>query len=739
MRFLATLAPPSKSPFEANVGSQDTAVPTRKSLQRLWAVSVEIVLTASSRTSRSPYDPSSPLPSPPIPPFDGSFAKSLFSQVDLTIEARAPREDGAQSWNLETILAGARVPIPDPDHPPSTLLGRRRASLGSTGNEPTIDDLKKFAETGLKGIKVALHAGEQSTFAKHLTTYLAGWGMDVSHVPLDSMDGSDAGSVSSSVQGETVWNKGRREPVGRFDSGFGGSLAADGASPTSPFATDPLTYGQREAGVPPSPGGSSTGSEPPYNILIIDDDVATLRRLLLALRAPPLHYAPTLMSKRPQLATRRTRSSPHVRQVHQLPPVAAGWAIIHFASLTHYKAIKEIVQDALANSRSPSLPDILVIPKPAGPRRIITALWTAFKRPAVDPSLPPIATSPTSPGIQYWTPRLSPALANQQDFDSAAGDALAKADSGIPGSSKPRTPPVFFPGVPVGHPPSPLGKISDDQVSYFSCVAENMDGTTPSEGMVIQSPNGRPAIFFQPQTRGARAATAKEKATSRPMERDREMPEDQLDANDPASRSAVAAPHEIGLGAGRRVNSNSSSISPDSPRLVGTPALTLDSFISAAKSRAASEDGSPQQTGGPALSRQLSSSSGPSRPPSTRPIISPRASIVPGTAYPARRTVSPPTSPRGDIMPPAVQTTTSPRAGPATPVSPQSFYGRRVSGNGTINRVRRNTTRRATLPTVPPINVLIVEGELNSSLFIPDPNALAPQITPSTRLSCPCS
>ena len=125
-------------------------------------------------------------------------------------------------------------------------------------------------------------------------------------------------------------------------------------------------------------------------------------------------------------------------------------------------------------------------------------------------------------------------------------------------------------------------------------IAEGMDGATPSEGMVIQSPDGRPAIFFQPQTRCERAVSAKEKAMSRPTtDRDQEVPDDAVDMtgrSTPPVRSPVASLHEIGLGQGRRVASNASSGSADSPLRIGTPALTLDSFITAAKSRAQSDD-----------------------------------------------------------------------------------------------------------------------------------------------------
>lgn len=669
----------------------------------------------------SPFDKGVPPPAQISPPFFVPFARSLFSYLDLRLEDSAS-DAHSQSWALEASLPAPRIALEE-DEPSSssTLLNRRRANLSSPGHEPSLDDLKKFAEEGLKGTRVALHAGEQSTFAKHLTTYLAGWGMDVSHVPLDS-DNWEASSEST--QEEVSWAKGKREAAVRFDSGFAGSSTSEVNSPIASNGVPSLTSSPKNTNFSelPSPVGSSSGASSAEssssNLVIIDDDIATLRRMLLAFRAPPLHYAPTLLTKRPQLVSRRTRSSPHVRQVHQIPQTPSGLVILHFASLTHYKAIKEIVQDALATSRAPNLPEVLVIPKPAGPRRIITALWTAVRRPPVDPSLSPIATSPTSPGIQYWTPRLSPALANQQDFDFAAAEALSsKGDhQSSSGSTKARTPPIYFPSSPVGHPPSPLGKISDDQVSYFSCVAENLDGTTPSEGMVIQSPNGRPAIFFQPQTRMARAASAKDKG---PSKLSGQRDDDTIDPNystTPPSRGSVAAPHEIGLGQPRRVSSYSSATSADSPTIlpIGTPALTLDSFIIAAKSKAQS----PETLKGEDPKSPVEPMSLPRRTSSilsaSRSIGSPRQ--VPTPPYPRRSVpgASPPISPRPMSPTPSIigVSAAAPRIldAPNVAVTSSPVASRRTSGADRGNRTRRNTTRKTNLPTVPPINVLIVEG-----------------------------
>ncbi|GAA5938111.1 hypothetical protein JCM10213_000834 [Rhodosporidiobolus nylandii] len=766
IRFVATSTSPPSSPSASRSSSPEPdSLPSPSRPQKWWTVSVEILVTSPPPPALSPPFPDEssapPPPTPlPVPPFETPFAESLFSLVQLNVEM-GPGDKSSKSWILESLLPAACPRSQSIAEDPSSLLGRRRATLDvAVGQEPTMNDLKRFAETALKGHRVALHAGEQSTFAKHLTTYLAGWGMDVQHVPIERepfSSGSTAGMSDS---------KHRPAAPPRFDSGF------ETAGPSPSGSENPLGKSPEMTG---SSSGSSNGGEPASSLVIIDDDVPTLRRLLVSLRAPPLHYAPTLLAKRPQLANRRTRSSPHVRQLHQVPQSqsASQWVIVHFASLTHYKAIKEIVQDTLATSRSPNLPEVLVVPKPAGPRRIITAIWTALKRPAVDPSLPPIATSPTSPGIQYWTPRLSPALAKDHDFDFSSSDS----NSGKPGEpqtgatlGKPRTPPVYYNAagqqIATGLPPSPLGRMSETQDSYFSSVAEELKETTPSEGMIIQSPDGRSGIFFQPQPRTSRTSSARDRVASRPMERDSnvagDIPEEtveELSSNEasasmagvssesssgPPSRLSTYTPLEMGLGSSsavsRRIASGSSSHSnsgvvPTTATSIppSTPALTLDSFITAAATGCPlTEDALEEEVQlGETLSRQTSGqSSSRAVPPSSRRsasnssgsagsgasnAASPRSVGISSPLFsPVRRaTSSVLTSPA--VSPPLPPLGTAAAAGAAaakalaqsqTPSSPASKRRGTVTS---IPKNRRRSSRRATLPAVPPISVLIVE------------------------------
>lgn len=624
------------------------------------------------------------------------------------------------AWTATAVLPAPRPSLLGSDAAAGSTLDRPRGAA-----EPKLEELISFADSALRGTKVELRSGERSTFAQHLTMYLAGWGMDVTHVSLDPEP--DSVPTAMSPNGENLWNQGRREMMGKYDGGGSqqgaGSSTSEATSPNpdrpSPVTSSTSTRHSRVTSAdyhPPSASSSVAGDTihpTNANFIVIDDDVVTLRRLLLSHRTPPaLHYAPTLLKQRPQLATRRTRSSTHVRQAAIVPPVV----IIHFASLTHYRQIKEIVQDALSMSRSTTLPEVLVIPKPAGPRRIITALWTALRRPNIDPLLPPIATCPASPGTQYWTPRLSPSIAHQQDFDSAAAEALsAHSDAGTPGSQpRARTPPCYFPGAPAGHPPSPLGKISDEQVSYFSCVAETMDGTSPSEGMVVQSPNGRPAIFFQPQPRGSRTTSLKKDSKGDEGGHESAGVSQQSGGTPPTTppihRSSISAPHEIGLGHSRRMSSATSTAADILS--AATPALSLDMYISAAKTRAVSDSAnadlkSPVSSPAASLHRTGSASSSASRPslpsnPVARPALVPHYTNRSRGSTGAGLTVTP-----ARVDSPSFASHSG-RASPMTNVPVRRYSGQSSNVGG---RARRNTIRRSpTISAVPPINVLIVEG-----------------------------
>ena len=62
---------------------------------------------------------------------------------------------------------------------------------------------------------VELHASLQSLFARHLTNYLAAWGMDVSHFPIEDEE-EEMLADSSNAEAKVS--------TARQDSGYGGSI-----------------------------------------------------------------------------------------------------------------------------------------------------------------------------------------------------------------------------------------------------------------------------------------------------------------------------------------------------------------------------------------------------------------------------------------------------------------------------------------------------------------------------------
>jgi osomolarity two-component system, response regulator SSK1 len=172
-------------------------------------------------------------------------------------------------------------------------------------------------------------------------------------------------------------------------------------------------------------------------------------------------------------------------------------AIIYFTNIANYKLVRDLVQSFSERySPTPSIPDVIAVPKPAGPRRFLTALFTAVNRPFVDPLFAPIATSPPSPSAQDLNP--------QSPFFGRGGRAR---DTASPperrGSDRPVRSPRDHPSGPHPHPPSPLA-VEIEAEGYFPETVRKL-GTSPASGLLIQSPDGQPAgIFFQPKTKVVR-------------------------------------------------------------------------------------------------------------------------------------------------------------------------------------------------------------------------------------------
>jgi len=329
--------------------------------------------------------------------------------------------------------------------------------------EPTLEELTSFGET-LKGKRVTLYANAKGSFAHHLTSYLTAWGLGVTHV----------------------------SPDGQVDH------------PTEQSPTNSST---------PDFGSSNQESRPSVpELIFIDDDVDILKDRLQGLRFEPPHY-PFVINpkKRPSLSSNhRPRSSPQVaRTLRQTTPVI----ILLFTSLSNFKLIKDVIQSFMVSitAAATPLPEIMIIPKPAGPRRFLTALYTAIMKPTVDPFFTPIATSPLSPGgnpPQLVTnstigPPVNEGAAGQTSVPlSQSQTFLSKHQNRPPHTSRTNSDRSIKSldcpaGLPSGLPPSPLAL--SDNVEYFSAAAQQL-GSSPSSGLVVQSPDGQTAgIYFHPK------------------------------------------------------------------------------------------------------------------------------------------------------------------------------------------------------------------------------------------------
>ena len=686
--------------------------------------------------------------------------------------ASAHSDERRHSHSLSITLPASRASYLS--SPPAHAVRQRRGSADSSVREPSLQDLAKFAETHLRGRKIQLHAVEDSLFASHVSAYMFGWGAEVLQVSL----GSEA------HENDTVFplpeSKIRPPSTVRLDSGLGSSVAADTPPVLTPH-NENISIGPNSSPRPGSepslfrsiPPPALSPVDPSINFIVIDDDVATLKRQLLALRTHPLNLPmhSSLLSKRPQLQSRRTRSQAHIRP--PLPP--ASLSIIHFTSLSNYRVIRDLVQGILRTA-SPMLPlpDVLVIPKPIGPRRLLTAFHTAVKRPTLDPAFAPIATSPASPGGHYFYTggaRASPALSvnpQHNEFDAAAGVALASSDSPpsatsepLSPSTAPRTPPSGPPSGIGTNPPSPFRHDPAD-VEYFSRADL---GLNASSGIVLHSPDGKPTgLFFQPHKRPSgesRRVSGPSVLGSSPMIRERQAsgPEDETEpyADDnlaplevdsfttPISAAVIreaspdipgmVLPQQIGLG---RSYSDSAPSSSTAEYVTPLHAIRLDSLPSVSRP---GSDGTvspgtsePQTMRFPPTLARLTSAPVISRagPLVQSPVTAPPSPLSNQNTAKDRDSVpsSPmrPVSPKGDspIRPFAASPDSSPNL--ITHVRASSATGERQSASvdasspRAVNRQERRISNRverkaskalrvADPKKVPPINVLIVEGK----------------------------
>ncbi|WWC90025.1 uncharacterized protein L201_004955 [Kwoniella dendrophila CBS 6074] len=480
------------------------------------------------------------------PNFNTTLCKRLLQGQNATLRAdvqpSSPSGSGMprRAYELSILLPRGK-PIVEPT-PLSTEEEAIRQPFTSMrlAREPTLNELSEFAES-LRTKKVAIHANLSSVFARHLTSYLAAWGMDISHIPIDGDESDRAKAI----------------PTGRHDSGYGGSTAG-----STPAGDVPMSI---------APSARDQG-----RFIIVDDDIAVLRRELFRIRAElhPLSLKPRL-NKRPSLSA-RTRSTPHVRQITHRP---ASAILIHFTSLAKYNQVRDVVSSFVGapwstGSGAYVQPEVMVIPKPVGPRRFLTALHTAVNQPVIDPFFSPIATSPRSPGGGYFAGGArTPTEREGGFFDSVAEESPEEGVRPDGGSLKARSP--------LGeHPPSAAQIVRTDQGlhlslptpgeilatpanEYFSTASRGTPNGSGASGVVMQSPDGRPyGMFFEPPIRNERRAS-----THRiPSETLRRKPTSRRTSAGGAGEEATPSP-AISPNTSRRVSNISNSSGPEERRL----------------------------------------------------------------------------------------------------------------------------------------------------------------------------
>lgn len=412
------------------------------------------------------------------PDFGGILSRRLLKHVNATLSVGAPKDStyfssgGAFPGSRRSYTLSVLLPRGEAGEAPDLTMEEEAARQPypsvKLAKEPTLAELSTFAES-LRAKKVDLHASLRSVFARHLTSYLAAWGMDISHFAIED------------------------------------EVAEALAKPETPGALAVPSFDEKKTD----------------RLIIIDDDVNVLKKQLLRIRAESSFSSlrPRALQQRPGLSS-RARSSPHIRQIQQqtieLPPSSS--TVIHFTSLSRYNHVRDVVSSILAISPTSGTarPEVVVIPKPVGPRRFLTALHTAISKPIIDPFFTPIATSPRSPGGSYFSPIPSRAPSSLEHPASRTG-LSGLNEEGSESESHGSLDRASGSGAPTGAMPivTPSGElVATPAFEYFAGAAQKM-GASAASGIMVQSPDGRPVgMFFEPPAKADRRASLGAKGES---------------------------------------------------------------------------------------------------------------------------------------------------------------------------------------------------------------------------------
>ena len=566
--------------------------------------------TATPRAEINPFARLAEEKEAATPKLDTILCRRLLDQqrasLKKDVQPSSPLGSGMPRKAYElSVLLPRGLPIVEPVNLSEEEEAIRQPFVGvKLAREPTLPELSDFADS-LRGKKVSLHASLSSLFARHLTSYLAAWGLDISHIPIEEEESAPP------------------------------TVAGMGSSSSSP--SNELSNGLRNL---------TLGPKDTDRFIIIDDDVAVLRRELLKLCADSTLLKPKL-NKRPTLGS-RARSTPALRPAVSLRGKSP--VLIHFTSLASYNQVRDVIASVFGpqwSARDGAFyhPEVMVIPKPVGPRRFLTALHTAVNQPMVDPTFSPIATTPRSPGGGYfWTGGRTP-LGNEGPRDGFFESVAEEVGEGSSNGSQKAKSPM------VEHPPSGNDQhlhtggdvVSTPATEYFSTAARSSSGAS---GIIVHSPDGRFGIHFEPPVKGERRASYSQRIP--------------LDSRKPASR-------------------RSSGILPEPPSSTVSPSASPQTSRRQSSITNTSEGSAPRK---PALREEPSERRRKTLPAAGEPLV------IPGRQRSSTITQrKQPTTP-GTPLATSPMTATTPAPAPRKKVKDEVV--------------------------VPPINVLIVEGEFGS-------------------------
>ncbi|KAG9060815.1 ssk1 response regulator receiver [Linnemannia hyalina] len=343
------------------------------------------------------------------------------------MQTKYPMHESQQFFqqHLKTPLVS---PSPSPSSPPS----KRGAGSPKTSTEPTVQELLRFSRK-LGGLKVVMMAREHSAFGVRLLGYLKTWGIHVTTKTIRDADGTEGEGESESE----FTTEDPQTPTG----------AAQRTNSSSSLNGKPSDASGK---IDASSALKSVGN-PAF--IMIDDDVRVLGQQILKLQATPPSPGPGSTTPKGRPTHRRHKSITSIQHT----------SIIYFTSLPTFKQARDTitfiigtqmpgVHYSFANSLAgppPSqgpLPYILVLPKPAGPRRVLTAIHTAINVPVLDQTYSPIATAPTSPApmVRHFSTEINPFDRDRICYDPISHQAYAQttlhSTQSSPGSISPNHP-----------------------------------------------------------------------------------------------------------------------------------------------------------------------------------------------------------------------------------------------------------------------------------------------------------